>query len=92
MMRVSEETAMNDRSRSPFTDHLHDVNETYLQHMGHALSYAGRLAAAAFCALVHALLPFLFVKTASNLIREMYGEMSARGALRPEPGKTYPAE
>ncbi len=83
---------MNDRSRSPFTDHLHDVNETYLQHMGHALSYAGRLAAAAVCALVHALLPFLFVKTASNLIREMYGEMSARGALRPEPGKTYPAE
>lgn len=83
---------MLDRARSLFTHHPHDVNETYLQHMGHALSYAGRLGAAAFCALVHALLPFLFVKTASNMIREMYGEMSARGALRPEPGKTFPAE
>ncbi len=83
---------MLDRTRSLFTDHPRDVNETYLQHMGHALSYAGRLALAAFCALVHALLPFIFVKTASNLIREMYGEMSARGAVRPEPSKPHPAE
>ena len=82
---------MLDRVRSLFIDHPRDVNETYLQHMGQALSYAGRLGAAAFCALVHALLPFLFVKTASNLIREMHGEMSARGAARPEQGKTRPA-
>ncbi len=92
MVEMLEESTMLDRTRSLFTDHPHDVNETYFQHMGHALSYAGRLAAAAFCALVHALLPFLFVKTASNLIREMYGEMSARGAVRPEPTQTVAAE
>ena len=57
------------------------------------MGYAGRLFAAGFCALTHALLPFLFEKTASNLIKAMYAEMTARGATAPlDQPKAYPAE
>jgi Family of unknown function (DUF6356) len=81
------------RAKSLFTAHPDALGESYIQHLGHALSYAGRMFAAGFCALVHALLPFLFEKTASNMIKQMYGEMTARGATAPlAPAKTYPAE
>jgi hypothetical protein len=63
--------------------HPEALNETYWQHLRHAMSYAGRLFAASFCAFVHALLPFLFEKTASSAIRTMYAEMTARGATTP---------
>jgi hypothetical protein len=69
--------------KSLFMAHPEALNESYGQHMGHAMSYAGRLFAAAFCAFVHGLFPFLFEKSASNAIRSMYGEMTARGATRP---------
>jgi Family of unknown function (DUF6356) len=77
-----------------FLSHPEALNESYFQHMRHAMSYSGRLFAASFCALAHAFLPFLFEKTASNAIRTMYGEMTARGATQPlqRPGSMAPAE
>jgi Family of unknown function (DUF6356) len=77
-----------------FTAHPDALNESYGEHMRHAMSYSGRLFAASFCAFMHGLFPFLFEKTASNAIRTMYAEMTARGATRPvEPvGHTLPAE
>lgn len=80
------------RIKRPFVAHPAHLGETYGQHFGHALSYAGRLGAAAFCALAHAVFPFLFEKTASNLIRQMHAEMMARGAAKPAEPKLYPAE
>lgn len=74
---------MLSRIKSLFTAHPESLDESYGQHFGHALSYAGRLFAASFCAFTHALLPFLFEKTASNLIKQMHAEMMARGAVRP---------
>jgi hypothetical protein len=74
---------MQNPIKSMFMAHPEALNESYGQHMGHAMSYAGRLFVAAFCAFVHGLFPFLFEKTASNAIREMHGEMTARGATRP---------
>ncbi|MGL4437896.1 MAG: DUF6356 family protein [Bosea sp. (in: a-proteobacteria)] len=65
---------------NPFTRHPDALGETYLQHLGHALNYSGRMFLAGGAALVHALLPFLFEKTASNMIKAMYAEMAARGA------------
>jgi len=69
-----------------FTDHPQAVGETYGEHFGVAMSYAGRLFLAACAAFVHALLPFLFVTTASRAIKSMYASMTNRGATAPLPG------
>ncbi len=61
--------------KSLFTDHPASVDETYGEHMGVAMSFSARLFAAAAACLVHALLPFLFVKTASGAIAELHGRM-----------------
>ncbi|MGR3503273.1 DUF6356 family protein [Pseudaestuariivita sp.] len=65
-----------------FTDHPKAVDETYFQHMGVALGFAGTLALAAGAALVHALIPALCEKTASTTIARLYAKTSKRG---PEP-------
>ena len=70
---------------SLFTDHPHAVGETYAEHFGAAMSYAGRLFAASCAAFVHALLPFLFVTTASHAIKSMHANMTRRGATAPLP-------
>ena len=58
-----------------FTDHPSTVGETYWQHMGMALSFAGAMIAAGFACLVHGFLPFLFVKTGSRTITELHDRM-----------------
>jgi Family of unknown function (DUF6356) len=81
------------RFKTLFTSHPDSLRESYFQHLGHAMSYAGRLFAAAVCAFIHALLPFLFERTASNSIKAMYEDMTKRGATTPiEQARTYPAE
>jgi hypothetical protein len=51
------------------------VGETYAEHFAMSMSFSWRLLAAAFAAFIHALLPFLFEKTASGIIRELHGRM-----------------
>lgn len=68
---------------NPFTRHPDALGETFFQHFWHALSYSGRMFLAGGAALVHAFLPFLFEKTASNMIKSMYAEIAARGATAP---------
>ncbi len=58
-----------------FTDHPASVGESYLEHMGQAGSFSLRLFLASLACLVHALLPFLFVKTGSRLITELHDRM-----------------
>ncbi|HXV23797.1 MAG TPA: DUF6356 family protein [Alphaproteobacteria bacterium] len=38
-------------------------------------SFAGRLLLASLACLIHALLPFLFERTASNAVHRLHGEM-----------------
>jgi hypothetical protein len=64
--------------RRLFTAHPDAVGETYFEHMKVALSFALPLAAAAFAALVHAFLPFLFERAASTTIRRLYTRMTSR--------------
>ena len=66
-----------------FTSHPHAVGESYGEHFGVAMSYSGRLFAASCAAFVHALLPFLFVTTASTAIKGMYANMTRRGTTSP---------
>ncbi|MEX0345384.1 MAG: DUF6356 family protein [Rhizobiaceae bacterium] len=61
------------------TDHPASVEESYFEHMAFAARFSISLAAAAGAALVHAFLPFLFEKTASNIVRRLYERTHNRG-------------
>jgi hypothetical protein len=63
-----------------FTHHPESVGESYGQHFSVALGYGLRLMAAGACALVHAILPFCFEKTASTMVRRMVADMDRRSA------------
>lgn len=62
-----------------FLDHPAKVEETFLEHMAFALKFAGLLFLAAGAALVHALVPCLFEKTASRIIAKLYERTHNRG-------------
>ena len=51
-----------------FTEHPESVGESYFEHMGVALSFAGPLLTAGRAALGHAVLPFLCVTPASGTV------------------------
>ena len=61
-----------------FLDHPHSVDESYFEHLLFAGGFALRLVGAGLAALVHALVPCLFEKTASNMIAKMYAKISNR--------------
>lgn len=65
--------------KSAFLEHPRAVDESYVQHMIFAIRFSGRLFLAASAALVHAVFPFLFEKTASRMIGEMYAQTRTRG-------------
>ena len=62
-----------------FLNHPASVDETYLEHMRFASGFSLRLFAAAGAALVHAVIPCLFEKTASRMIAQMYARTHNRG-------------
>ncbi len=62
-------------SLSLFTEHPASVEETYAEHMGVAASFAARMFLGAIACLVHAFLPFLFVKTGSSTIAQLHDRM-----------------
>jgi hypothetical protein len=58
-----------------FTGHPASVGETYTEHMAHAACFGLRMIGAGIACLVHALLPFLFVRTGSAAISELNDRM-----------------
>jgi len=62
-----------------FIAHPQSVDESYAKHFGFALRFSGLLFAAAGAALVHALVPCLFEKTASGIIRKLHARIVNRG-------------
>jgi hypothetical protein len=66
------------------TKHLDDINETYFQHMTHALRFSGKLAVGSIACLIHAIFPFLCVKAGSAIITDMHHDMvTHRSELTP---------
>ena len=61
-----------------FLDHPASVEESYFEHLIFAGRFAIRLLFAASAAFVHALIPCLFEKTASNLIKKMHSDIVNR--------------
>ncbi|MEM7090616.1 MAG: DUF6356 family protein [Pseudomonadota bacterium] len=63
-----------------FTEHPQSVGESYLQHAGFALGFAASLFIAGLAALSHAILPFTFQKTASEIVARLYARTHNRGS------------
>ena len=60
---------------SLFTSHPASVGETYWKHLQTASFFAWTLSKAAIAAFIHALVPGLFEKTASQMIALLYQRM-----------------
>ncbi|MCY3621240.1 MAG: DUF6356 family protein [Gammaproteobacteria bacterium] len=74
------------------TDHLDEVGESYWEHMLKATGFAVAMLVGGVACLVHALLPFLFVRTGSARIRHLHEVMvetrfaSSQQSADAEPG------
>ncbi len=55
----------------PFTEHPASVGETYAEHCARATFFGTRMVLAGLACLVHAVLPFLFVRTGSRAIADL---------------------
>jgi hypothetical protein len=65
-----------------FVKHPASVGETYSQHLVHATGFGARMVWGGIACMVHAVLPFMFVKTASRVIKELNQRMVvSRGKL-----------
>lgn len=58
-----------------FTEHPASVGETYAEHMMHAACFGARMVGAGIACMIHALLPFLFVRTGSQAVTELSERM-----------------
>ncbi len=78
--------------RKLFSEHPASVGESYGEHARVALSFAVELAKAAVVCLIHAILPFLFTRTASAILSRLYGRMVRARHISPRPGRTADGE
>ncbi|MEQ6203936.1 DUF6356 family protein [Sulfitobacter sp. HNIBRBA2951] len=61
-----------------FFAHPATVDETFFQHMRFAGAFSAKLFLAGGAALVHAVIPCLFEKTASTIINDLHARMHNR--------------
>ncbi len=66
------------KNDSFMTRHLHHAGEGYFEHMLFPLKMAGRLVVIAFVVFVHAIFPFLFTRTGSNMFNQLHDELQQR--------------
>ena len=58
-----------------FSRHLDRVGEDYFQHARHALGFAASMFLGSLACLAHAVFPFLFERTGSEVIRRLHDRM-----------------
>lgn len=61
-----------------FLAHPRSVGESYGEHAATAARFGVTMIAGGAACLVHAVLPFLFVRTASDSVKRLYAQMKAR--------------
>jgi len=61
-----------------FTEHPRSVGESYLEHGFKAISYSIQMLLATVCCLIHAIFPFVFQTTASNIARKVSMDVDDR--------------
>lgn len=64
--------------RRLFISHPQKAGESYFQHQRVALSFALPLLGAGLAAIVHALVPGLYERTAGDMIRKLYRRLERR--------------
>lgn len=62
---------------SLFNNHPNSVGESYASHLVSASCFAFKMIFGGIACLLHALFPFLFIKTASALITQLHDSMVA---------------
>ena len=65
------------------TEHPASVGETYSEHMSRAACFGARMMLAGMACLVHAVLPFLFVRTGSRAIVELNERLAVNRRAAP---------
>jgi hypothetical protein len=61
-----------------FIDHPRAIGETYSQHARTAFSFGWRMTVGGLACMVHAIVPGIFVKTASRTVVQLDAEMRGR--------------
>ena len=61
-----------------FTSHPSSINESYREHFAHAAAFSMRMIAGGIACLIHSILPFVYVDTASSCIKRLHATMVAR--------------
>jgi hypothetical protein len=74
-----------------FTDHPASVDETYLQHMGMAMGFGGRMLVGALACFVHGLFPWLCLTRGSDTIRALHHRMVSHRVASQSGRPTEPA-
>jgi hypothetical protein len=66
-----------------FTEHPASVGESYARHCVCAFGFGARMVGAGIACMIHALLPFVFVRTGSRTIAELNERMIANRRAAP---------
>lgn len=66
-----------------FLDHPRSVNESYLEHQAWALKFSGSLIMAGLACFAHALVPGLFERTGSTMVKQLHQEMVTKRVRQP---------
>ena len=61
-----------------FLEHPSSCSESYGEHLLHAILFGTKLIVAGIACVTHAILPFLFVDTASNQVKTLNEELKSR--------------
>jgi hypothetical protein len=65
-----------------FTQHPASVGETYLQHLAAAGTFGLRMVVGGTACLIHALFPFLCVRTGGDCVTELHARIMARREIQ----------
>lgn len=68
--------SVKERIHELFTEHPHSQGMTYVQHAWRALSLSSKMGKGCVALLLHAIFPFLFQSTGTNMIRELYDDLT----------------
>ncbi|WP_022694741.1 DUF6356 family protein [Ponticaulis koreensis] len=72
------QTEVFSKIKSLFTEHPTRVGESYLQHALFAMRVGGLMAMGAIAVSAHALFPFMFKRTGSNIILKLHSKLVNR--------------
>ena len=65
---------------NPFTEHPRQVGESYAAHFANAAMFGLQMLAGGLAVLIHAVLPFLFVRTGSRTMAKLHHRMTGRNS------------